>query len=192
MEQSIFPIEMWGEISCHDYDVWAALRSLNREFNGAISKITGIFDYVHKSAREVDVNNAFYVKLFGVFRRVFILFILRGCQNCVSVYVRGVLRRSYTYRLRPELDLWQLSNISRYRTETPRSLIECVSIQGYFIHSYYRFLTVDGKVVCNELYISHGRELSRNSLLGAVEYISVPVGGAVPWAVDDAWFLYRP
>lgn len=199
-----FPIEMWGEISRHDYDVWAALRALNREFCSLISKvdIKGRFDYVyHYNGCNVDISRPFYQKMIATFRR---LTFVCSHRHTIDVYKHGVINKTYIYVAsnvdsNVNSDLWSIKTIARYRTDTPRVLFEFLWFVDSDIAYYNRNLTLDNVDTCDETFRPASCELLRRRAVNVegeaevdTERIVVPIGEHAPYVVNDEWFVYSP
>lgn len=191
MEQSIFPIEIWCEVSRHDYDVYRALKGLNKHFNKAISSvdIKGRFNYVHFSPDE-----KFNERMIDLFAR---LTVVNTGNNAVSIYKNGNICKSY--RFTSAADVYNLKSISRYGIYPTRALYEYIGFYEYGVvgfHNdrigyYNRHLRINDEDVCDEVVRPSKYEYTRHTP-DFRERIAILPGTHAPFALNDAFFLYNP
>lgn len=188
MDLSAIPVEIWAEISGHDYDVYRALRGVNKVLCAWLTthvEVQWRFNYVYNC---VSISEDIQRRMVATFRR-FVLVL--GSRSEVNVYKYGKSVRSYSYRVDGNGEMVRLKWISRGADIGPKHVYEYVSFNNDGrIHYYNRHRSVNGEDDRDETFWPIGGRLTRYDV-NRRENIAVPPGVA-PFAIRDAWYVYHP
>ncbi|QKE50579.1 hypothetical protein F-VV10_0459 [Faustovirus] len=158
------PLEIWGEISRHDYDAWRVLRLLNRRFKSEISSIDikGRFDYIYHADSEYGIKTHIN-EMRKLFRRLTIVY-----PGEVVIYKYEDFCKRYIVINGKNVDY--LSTIVRYN-RFEKLMIEVVNIHNDKITDYVRIVN------------NH-----KGNIIDRIWYNNK---GTQTWVIDNPWFVYN-
>lgn len=180
-----FPIEIWGEISNHYYEVYCAIRLVNKAIYKLVSSIDikGRFDYIY--VVRSDKEDEFYIEhLSEMMRRLTVVYIDRVD---VSIYEYGELVKSCRYGVNG--DVYNLASMGRYKTVNNHELNECVYFDNGQIILYERELYEDGILVCREVYNAVNSRYSRDNRVDFETSVILPNARPI-FILNDSFYLY--
>jgi hypothetical protein len=181
----IFPTEIWGEISNHYYEVYCAIRLVNKAIYKLVSSIDikGRFDYTY--VVRCDNEDEFYIDhLAEMMRRLTVVYIDRVD---VSIYEYGKLVKTCRYEING--DVYNLASMGRYKTVNNRELNESVFFEDGQIILYDRELYEDGILVCREVYNAVNRRYSCDTRVNFETSVILPDARPI-FILNNSFYLY--
>nr|SMH63481.1 Hypothetical protein FSTVLC9_446 [Faustovirus] len=187
MSQCI-PVEIWCEISKHDYDVYRTLRELNSTWNREISKmnIKGRFDCVYTLKARFEPHPRDKIDWFRKFT------IIDKFTGTVHVYWGNERCNTYGQHRHDDPNVHDISFISRAIFIVNRYRYEYVGMDTQGVITYYsRHLKIENVEICDESFTPTMRKFKRIDDTG-INGIDVPPGQRPEYVVNDVFYLYNP